>query len=152
MVVVKANKESEAGVLPSTELLTSMGKFNEELVKAGVMLAGEGLKPSSKGKRITFTAVGKPTITDGPFAETKELIAGYWIWQVRSMEEALEWLKRSPFGPGAELEIRPVYEAEDFAPQMTPELKEQEDRLRDKVSANKSPKISRKSFDALSIL
>ena len=136
MVVVKASNESEAGVLPSTELLTKMGKFNEELVKAGVMLAGEGLHPSSKGKRITFTG-SKPTITDGPFAETKELIAGYWLWQVRSIEEAVEWLKRSPFGPGAEVEIRPVFEAEDFGAQMTPELKEQEDRLREQMSAKK---------------
>jgi hypothetical protein len=136
MVFVKANKESEAGALPSTEMLTNMGKFNEELVKAGVMLAGEGLQPSSKGKRITFTG-GKPTITDGPFAETKELVGGFWIWQVRSIEEAVEWLKRSPFGPGAEVEIRPVFEAEDFGPQMTPELKEQEDRLREQMSAKK---------------
>jgi len=136
MVIVKASKDSEAGILPSTELLTNMGKFNEELVKAGVMLAGEGLQPSSKGKRITFTAA-KPTITDGPFAETKELIAGFWLWQVRSMEEAVEWLKRSPFGPGDEVEIRPVFEAEDFGPQMTPELKEQEDRLRSQISAKK---------------
>ena len=136
MVIVKASKDSEAGILPSTELLTNMGKFNEELVKAGVMLAGEGLQPSSKGKRITFTAA-KPTITDGPFAETKELIAGFWLWQVRSMEEAVEWLKRSPFGPGDEVEIRPVFEAEDFGPQMTPELKEQEDRLREQMSAKK---------------
>jgi hypothetical protein len=136
MVIVKANKDSEAGILPSTELLTNMGKFNEELVKAGVMLAGEGLQPSSKGKRITFTAA-KPTITDGPFAETKELVAGFWLWQVRSMEEAVEWLKRSPFGPGAEVEIRPFFEAEDFGPQMTPELKEQEERLRNQLSAKK---------------
>src|SRR3981189_3070520 len=136
MVVVKASKDSEAGVLPSTELLTNMGKFNEELVKAGVMLAGEGLQPSSKGKRITFTGA-KPTITDGPFAETKELVAGFWLWQVRSMEEAVEWLKRSPFGPGEEVEIRPFYEADDFGPQMTPELKEQEERLRNQVSAKK---------------
>jgi len=136
MVLVKASKDSEAGVLPSTELLTNMGKFNEELVKAGVMLAGEGLQPSSNGKRITFTG-SKPTITDGPFAETKELVAGFWLWQVRSMEEAVEWLKRSPFGPGAEVEIRQVFEAEDFGPQMTPELKEQEERLRTQVSAKK---------------
>jgi hypothetical protein len=134
MVIVKASKESEAGILPSTELLTNMGKFNEELVKAGVLLAAEGLHPSSKGKRITFTGA-KPTITDGPFAETKELIAGFWLWQVRSIEEAIEWLKRSPFGPGAEIEIRPVFEAEDFGPRMTPELKEQEERLRTQVSA-----------------
>jgi len=113
-----------------------MGKFNEELVEAGVLLAAEGLHPSSKGKRITFTGA-KPTITDGPFAETKELIAGFWLWQVRSMEEAVEWLKRSPFGPGAEIEVRPVFEAEDFGPQMTPELKEQEQRLRTEVSAKK---------------
>jgi hypothetical protein len=136
MVIVKASKDSEAGILPSTELLTNMGKFNEELVKAGVMLAGEGLQPSSKGKRITFTEA-KPTITDGPFAETKELIAGFWLWQVRSMEEAVEWLKRSPFGPGAEVEIRPVFEAEDFGSRMTPELKEQDERLRSQVSAKK---------------
>jgi hypothetical protein len=136
MVIVKASKDSEAGILPSTELLTNMGKFNEELVKAGVLLAAEGLQPSSKGKRITFTAA-KPTIIDGPFTETKELVAGFWLWQVRSMEEAVEWLKRSPFGPGAEVEIRQVFEAEDFGPQMTPELKEQEERLRNQVSAKK---------------
>ncbi|HEX3374550.1 MAG TPA: YciI family protein [Edaphobacter sp.] len=151
MVFVKASKESEAGILPSTELLASMGKFNEELVKAGVMLAGEGLKPSSHGKRVTFTA-GKPTITDGPFAETKELVAGFWIWQVRSIEEAVEWLKRSPFGPGAELEIRPVFEAEDFGPNLTPELKEREDRLRKQIGEKKSSNPLKKSFDALSIL
>ena len=136
MVIVKANKDSEAGILPSTELLTNMGKFNEELVKAGVMLAGEGLQPSSKGKRITFTGA-KPTITDGPFTETKELIAGFWLWQVRSMEEAVEWLKRSPFGPGAEVEIRPVFEAEDFGANLTPEIKEREQRLREQLSAKK---------------
>jgi hypothetical protein len=136
MIFVKASKESEAGVLPSTKLLTSMGKFNEELVKAGIMLAGEGLQPSSKGKRITFTA-SKPTITDGPFAETKELVAGFWIWQVRNIEEAVEWLKRSPFGPGAEVEIRPVFEAEDFGSNLTPELKEQGERLRNQISAKK---------------
>jgi hypothetical protein len=136
MVIVKASKDSEAGILPTTELLTNMGKFNEELVKAGVMLAGEGLQPSSKGKRITFTAA-KPTVTDGPFAETKELIAGFWLWQVRSMEEAVEWIKRSPFGPGAEIEIRPVFEAEDFGSNLTPELKEQEERLRDQIGTKK---------------
>jgi hypothetical protein len=151
MVFVKASKDSEAGILSSTELLTNMGKFNEELVKAGVMLAGEGLQPSSRGKRITFTGA-KPTITDGPFAETKELVAGFWIWQVRNIEEAVEWLKRSPFGPGAEVEIRPVFEAEDFGSNLTAELKEQEKRLRDQVSAKKSSKDSKKSFDALSIL
>ena len=136
MVFVKASKESEAGVLPSTELLSSMGKFNEELVKAGVMLAGEGLKPSSAGKRIAFTA-GKPTITDGPFAEAKELVAGFWIWQVRNIEEAVEWLKRSPFGPGAEVKIRPVFEAEDFGANLTPELKERGERLRNQIAAKK---------------
>jgi hypothetical protein len=137
MVFVKASKESEAGILPSTELLASMGKFNEELVKAGVMLAGEGLKPSSAGKRVSFTGVGKPAVTDGPFAETKELVAGFWIWQVRNIEEAVEWLKRSPFGPGAELEIRPVFEAEDFGANLTPELKEREDRLRNQIATKK---------------
>jgi hypothetical protein len=133
MVIVKATKDSEAGMLPSTELLTKMGKFNEELAKAGVLLAGEGLKPSSKGKRITFTAE-KPTVTDGPFAETKELVGGYWLWQVRSIEEAVEWLKRSPFSPGDVLEIRPVFEAEDFGPLLTPELKQQEERVRSEVA------------------
>jgi hypothetical protein len=151
MVIVKASKESEAGVLPSTELLISMGKFNEELVKAGIMLAGEGLQPSSKGKRITFSS-SKPTITDGPFAETKELIAGYWLWQVRSMEEALEWIKRSPFGPGAEVEIRPVFEAEDFGSNLTPEIKERDERLREQIATKQSPKTRKKGFDALSIL
>jgi hypothetical protein len=136
MVFVKASKDSEAGVLPSTELLTNMGKFNEELVKAGVMLAGEGLQPSSKGKRITFSAA-KPTVTDGPFAETKELVAGFWLWQVRNIEEAVEWLKRSPFGPGAEVEIRPVFEAEDFGANLTPEIKEREERLRNQINEKK---------------
>src|SRR5437773_493155 len=136
MVLVKASKESEAGVMPSTELLAAMGKFNEELVKAGVMLAGEGLHPSSKAKRIKFSG-GKQTITDGPFAETKELVAGFWLWQVRSMEEAVEWLKRSPFDGGAEVEIRPVFEAEDFGAEFTPELREQEERLRKEVAAKK---------------
>jgi hypothetical protein len=117
-------------------MLTQMGKFNEELVKAGVMLAGEGLKPSSAAKRVTFTA-SKPTITDGPFAETKELVAGFWIWQVRSIEEAVEWLKRSPFGSGAELEIRPIFEAQDLGSNLTPELKERQDRLRAQIGAKK---------------
>ncbi len=136
MVVVKANKESEAGVLPSQEILAAMGKYNEELVKAGVMLAGEGLQASSKGKRIKFSG-GKHTVTDGPFAETKELIAGFWLWQVRSMEEAVEWLKRSPFDGGTEIEIRPVFEAEDFGAEFTPELREQEERLRKQVADRK---------------
>src|SRR5438034_5296388 len=115
MILVKASKESEAGVMTSQQLLTEMGKFNEELVKAGVMLAGEGLHPSSKGVRVRFSG-GKRTVIDGPFAETKELIAGFWIWQVKSKEEAIEWLKRAPFGGGTEIEIRQVFEADDFAP------------------------------------
>src|SRR2546427_10384245 len=134
MVIVKASKDSEAGILPSQQLLTEMGKFSEELVKAGVMLAGEGLHPSSKGKRIKFSG-GKQTVTDGPFTETKELIAGFWLWQVRSMEEAVEWLKRSPFDGGAEVEIRQVFEAEDFGAEFTPELREQEARIREQVEA-----------------
>jgi hypothetical protein len=128
MVIVKANKDSEAGVMPTKELLTEMGKFNEELVKAGVMLAGEGLHPSSKGARVKFSG-GKTTVIDGPFAETKELVAGYWIWQVKSKQEAIEWLKRAPF-EDTEVEIRQVFEAEDFGDEFTPELKEQEERLR----------------------
>jgi hypothetical protein len=132
MVIVKATKNSEAGVMPSETLLAEMGKYNEELVKAGVMLAGEGLHPSSKGKRIRFSA-GKRTVVDGPFAETKELIAGYWLWQVRSIEEAIEWARRCPDpmpGEDAELEIRPVFEADDFGKEFTPELRAQEERLR----------------------
>jgi hypothetical protein len=133
MVIVKSNKESEAGVLPSKELLAEMGKFNEELVKAGVMLAGEGLDASSKGKRVKFFE-GKRVVTDGPFTESKELIAGFWLWQVRSMEEAVEWLKRAPFGAGEEVEIRRVFEPEDFGSELTPELREQEARLRAQAS------------------
>ena len=129
MVIVKANEESEAGIMPSEQILTDMGKFNEELVKAGIMLDGEGLHPSSKGKRIKFQS-GNRVVTDGPFAETRELIAGYWIWKVNSMEEAVEWLKRAPFDGGAEVEIRQVFEAEDFGAEFTPELREQEDRIR----------------------
>jgi hypothetical protein len=136
MVIVKANPESEAGVLPNQKILAAMGKYNEELVKAGVMLAAEGLHPSSKGKRVKFSG-GKHTVTDGPFTETKELIAGFWLWQVRSMEEAVEWLKRSPFDGGAEIEIRQVFEAEDFGAEFTPELREQEERLRKEVAARK---------------
>ena len=136
MVIVKADKNSEAGVMPTRQLLTAMGKFNEELVKAGVMLAGEGLHPSSKGKRVKFSG-GKQTITDGPFTESKELVAGFWLWQVRSMEEAVEWLKRSPFEGGAEVEIRQVFEADDFGDQLTPELREQEQRLRQQAAARK---------------
>jgi hypothetical protein len=135
MVLVKATKDSEAGVMPSQELLTQMGKFNEELVKAGVMLAGEGLHPSSKGARVHFSG-DKRSVTDGPFAETKELVAGYWLWQVRSMDEALEWAKRcpNPMEEGGVLEIRPVFEAEDFGAQFTPELREQEERLRAEIA------------------
>jgi hypothetical protein len=129
MVIVKANEESEAGMMPSQEMLAAMGNFNEELVKAGIMLDGEGLHPSSKGKRIKFSG-GNRVVTDGPFAETRELIAGYWVWKVKSMEEAVDWLKRAPFDGGAEIEIRPVFEAEDFGAEFTPELREQEDRIR----------------------
>ena len=139
MVLVKANKDSEAGVLPDEKLLTDMGKYNEELVKAGVMLAGEGLHPSSKGKRVRFSG-GKRTVIDGPFAETKELIAGFWLWQVRSMDEAIEWAKRcpNPFpNTESEIEIRQVFEAEDFGAEFTPELREQEERLRAQVAAKR---------------
>jgi len=136
LVIVKADKNSEAGIMPSRKILEDMGKFNEELVKAGVMLAAEGLHPSSKGKRVKFSGA-KPTVTDGPFTESKELIAGFWLWQVRSMDEAIEWLKRSPFGGGAEIEIRPVFEADDFGAELTPELREQEERLRQQVAAKK---------------
>ncbi len=128
MVIVKANKESEAGVLPSTEILADMTKFNEELVKAGVMLAGEGLHASSKGARVRFAGKQR-TVIDGPFAETKELIAGFWLWQVKSKDEAIAWLKRAPFQEG-EVEIRQVFEADDFGDNMTPELRAQEERLR----------------------
>lgn len=136
MVVVKANKESEAGILPSKEILTEMGKFNEELVKAGVMLAGEGLHASSRGKRVKFDG-SKRIVTDGPFAETKELIAGYWMWQVKSMDEAVDWLKRAPFGGGTEVEIRQVFEPEDFGAEFTPELRAQEERQRTQIAAKK---------------
>jgi hypothetical protein len=135
MVIVKATKNSEAGVMPSEKLLADMGTFNEELVKAGVMLAGDGLHPSSKGKRVRF-AGGKKTVIDGPFAETKDLIAGYWIWQVKSMEEAVEWVRRCPDpmpGEESEIEIRPVFEADDFGKAFTPELRAQEERLRAEV-------------------
>jgi hypothetical protein len=132
MVLVKANPDSEAGVMPSTEMLAEMGKFNKELVEAGVMLAGEGLAPSSKGKRIRFSG-SQRTVKDGPFAETKELIAGFWLWQVRSMEEAVEWLKRAPFDGGTEVELRPVFELEDFGGELTPELRKEEERLREQI-------------------
>ncbi|MEW5976020.1 MAG: YciI family protein [Acidobacteriota bacterium] len=131
MVLVKANKDTEAGVLPSEQLLTEMGKYNEELAKAGVLLAGEGLHPSSKGARVRFSGTNR-TVIDGPFAESKELIAGFWLWQVKSKEEAIEWVKRCPNPTGAEgeIEIRQVFEADDFGPALTPELREQEERLR----------------------
>ena len=138
MLIVKANQDTEAGVLPSEEQLTEMGKYNEELVKAGVMLAGEGLHPSSKGKRVRFSGDQRQVI-DGPFTETKELVAGYWVWQVRSMDEAIEWAKRCPNPTGAEsvLEIRPIFEAEDFGAEFTPELREQEARIRSEIEKQK---------------
>jgi len=131
MILIKATKDSEAGVIPSQQLLTEMGKFNEELVKAGVMLAGEGLHPTSKGARVKFSG-SKRTVIDGPFAETKELLAGFWLWQVKSKEEAIEWVKRcpNPHNEETEVEIRQVFEAEDFGAELTPELREQETRLR----------------------
>jgi hypothetical protein len=131
MVMVKATQDSEAGVMPSEQLLTEMGQYNEELVKAGIMLAGEGLHPSSKGVRVQFSGANR-SVTDGPFVETKELVAGYWLWQVQSMEEAIAWVKRCPNPmPGdSEIEIRPVFEAEDFGETFTPELREQEERVR----------------------
>lgn len=135
MVIVKASQESEAGVLPDTEILTKMGKFNEELIKAGVMLAADGLQPTSKGKRVKFSGE-KRTVIDGPFAETKELIGGFWIWQVRSMDEAVEWLKRAPFDGGVEVEIRPVYELADFAGN-APEAIEREKLLRQQIAVKK---------------
>ena len=138
MIIVKATKDSEAGVMPSEKLLTEMGKFNEELVKAGVMLAGEGLQPSSKGARVKFSG-NQRTVIDGPFAETKELIAGYWLWQVKSMNEAIEWVKRcpNPHEGESEIEIRQVFEAEDFGAEFTPELREQEERLRAQMDKKK---------------
>src|SRR3954447_11097024 len=135
MVIVKADKSTEAGVLPSKDMLTEMGKFNEELAKAGVMLAMDGLQPSSKGARVRFSG-SQRTVTDGPFSETKELVAGFWLWQVRSKEEAIEWLKRAPFREG-EVEIRQVFESEDVGDEFTPELREEEERLRKKISAKK---------------
>ena len=133
MVIVKATKNSEAGKMPSKELLTAMGKFNEELVKAGIMLDGDGLKPSSTGKRIRFSPGSKRTVIDGPFAETKELIAGFWLWQVKSKEEAIEWVKRcpNPMKGESEIEIRQVFEADDFGAEFTPELRAQEERIRE---------------------
>src|SRR5947207_8186378 len=138
MILVKANKDSEAGVLPDEKALTAMGKFNEELAKAGVMLAGEGLQASSKGARVKFSG-SKRIVTDGPFAETKELIAGFWIWQVKSKDEAIEWVKRcpNPHNEDCEVEIRQIFEPEDFGTALTPELREQEERLRAQIAAKK---------------
>jgi len=134
MILVKANKDSEAGVLPDEKALTAMGKFNEELSKAGVMLAGEGLHATSKGARVKFSG-SKRTVTDGPFAETKELIAGFWIWEVKSKDEAIAWLKRAPFDDGFEVEVRQVFEADDFGPALTPKVREYEERMRAEASA-----------------
>lgn len=141
MVIIKANAESEAGVMPSEKILADMGKFNEELVNAGIWIEGEGLHPTSKAKRVKFSA-GKRLVTDGPFAETRELIAGYWIWKVKSLDEAVEWVKRIPFDDDAvmndtEVDIRPIFEAEDFGPELTPELQKLQDRIRTKNSALK---------------
>jgi hypothetical protein len=138
MVIVKATKESEAGVMPSQKLFADMGKFNEELVKAGIMLAGDGLRPSSNGARVRFSGA-KRTVIDGPFTETKELIAGFWIWQVKSLDEAIEWVKRcpNPHEGESEIEIRPLFEAADFGAEFTPELREQEERLREQISSKK---------------
>ena len=133
MVIVKANPDSEAGKLPSEKILAEMGKYNEQLVKAGILLAAEGLHPTSKGKRVRFSG-SQRTLIDGPFAETKELIAGFWLWQVRSMDEAIEWLKRAPFDGGTEIELRPVFEADDFGKELTPELRQQEERQRAEVA------------------
>lgn len=140
MVMVKATKDSEAGVMPSEQLLAEMGKYNEELVKAGIMLAGEGLHPSAKGKRVRFAGADR-AVTDGPFAETKELIAGFWLWQVGSIDEAVEWVRRCPNpmpGVESEIEIRPVFEAADFGAEFTPELREREERLRAEIEARKA--------------
>jgi hypothetical protein len=136
MVIVKASKESEAGQMPSEKMLTEMGRYNEELVKAGIMQAGDGLHPSSKGKRVRFSGAQR-TVIDGPFAETKELVAGFWLWNVKSMDEAVEWLKRAPFDGGTEVEIRPLFEAEDFGAEFTPELRAQEERLRAQIKPAK---------------
>jgi hypothetical protein len=137
MVLVPADENSEKGVMPDEKLLTEMGNFNEELVKAGVMLAGEGLHPTSKAARVRFDG-DKRTVIDGPFTESKELIAGYWLWQVRDMDEAIEWIKRAPFGGGVEIELRPVFEMEDFGEEFTPELREQEARLRAQTEGQQS--------------
>jgi hypothetical protein len=142
MVIIKATKLSESGAMPSEELLTAMGKYNEELVKAGIMLSGEGLHPSSKGKRVRFTSGGTKTVSDGPFSQTQELIAGFWIWKVKSMDEAIDWVRRCPDpmpGQESEIEIRPLFEAEDFGSELTPELRAQEDRLRAEIERQQKP-------------
>ena len=136
MVLVKANKESEAGQMPSEQILRDMGNYNEQLVKAGIMQAGEGLHPTSKAKRVRFSGPQR-TVIDGPFAETKELLAGYWLWKVKDMNEAVEWLKKAPFDGGTEVEIRPIFEAGDFGKEFTPELRAQEERLREQAKANR---------------
>jgi hypothetical protein len=136
MVIVKASKESEAGIMPDTKILTDMGKYNEQLANAGIMLAGEGLHPTSKGKRVRFSG-NERTVIDGPFAETKELIAGYWLWKVKSIDEAVEWLKKAPFDGGTEIELRPVFENEDFGEEFTPELRRQEDNIRQTIEGRK---------------
>ena len=137
MVIVKGDKNSEAGILPDKKLFEEMGKFNEQLAKAGVILAAEGLKPTSNGKRVKFSGATR-TVIDGPFTESKEIIAGFWLWQVRSMEEAVEWLKRAPFDGGTEIELRPVFETEDFGDALTPEMKKQEERIRRQVGKQKA--------------
>jgi hypothetical protein len=136
MVIVKASKESEAGVMPDTKLLAEMGKYNEQLANAGIMLAGEGLHPTSKGKRVRFSG-SERTVIDGPFAETKELIAGYWLWKVKSMDEAVQWLKKAPFDGGTEIELRPIFENEDFGAEYTPELRRQDEAIREKIERTK---------------
>jgi hypothetical protein len=136
MVIVKANNESEAGVMPDTTLLTEMGKYNEQLADAGIMVDGAGLHPTSKGKRVRFSGKER-TVIDGPFAETKELIAGYWLWKVKSIDEAVEWLKKAPFDGGTELEIRPIFENEDFGAEFTPELRKQEEAIRERIEGKK---------------
>jgi hypothetical protein len=136
MVIVKASKESEAGIMPDTKMLADMGKYNEQLVNAGIMLAGDGLHPTSKAKRVRFSG-NQRTVVDGPFAETKELIAGYWVWKVKSMDEAIEWLKKAPFDGGTEIEVRPIFENEDFGAEFTPELRRQDEALREQISGKK---------------
>jgi len=143
MVIVKADKNSEAGEMPSEKLLSEMGKYNEQLANAGVMLAGEGLQPSSKGARVRLTG-STPTVNDGPFTETKELIAGFWLFQCKSLKEAIDWVKRAPFEAGAEVEIRQVFENEDFGAEFTPELRQQEDRIREKIQSTKAQTAAKK--------